>query len=392
VSGQNIGTLLVVTHEDKARVFLNGQLQKQITRAGQLQIANLEPKEYAVRVSKNGYQDAPEQKVLIRKGEQTTLNFTLKPLPRFASLSIRGGTPGAEVLIDKTALGVVQPDGTLTVSNVNPGDHAVDIQKEHFKTKHLQKRFVLGGTVALSSTEASLEAALGEVRITFSPPDATVTIARAGESPIKVSNGAALNLPSGPYTLTARTADGLVRTSQVIVVAGQSHKIDLPLTPGGMSKWESPGAWKPEKGWFVHRGAGFVLYSTSPTSGTFIFTATLLKGHKMQWVFNYKDENNYGLFQMDDNYFYRSIVRNGQKIDAARIPHKMNKKTPSTLQIHVTQNQVVHQIRENDTWVLLDTWSQPGTNLSSGKFGFLFSGSDQLAVSNFTYYADLSAH
>jgi len=134
------------------------------------------------------------------------------------------------------------------------------------------------------------------------------------------------------------------------------------------------------------------LYSTSPTSGTFIFTATLLKGHKMQWVFNYKDENNYGLFQMDDNYFYRSIVRNGQKIDAARIPHKMNKKTPSTLQIHVTQNQVVHQIRENDTWVLLDTWSQPGTNLSSGKFGFLFSGSDQLAVSNFTYYADLSAH
>src|SRR5581483_2421299 len=167
-SGQNIGTLLVVTHEDKARVFINGQLQKQVTRAGQLQIANLEPREYAVRVSKPGFQDAAEQKVTVRKGEQTTLAFNLKALPRFGSLVIRGGTPGAEVLIDKTSVGTVQPDGTLTVNTINPGDHVLDIQKEHFKTRHLQKRFVAGGNIALSSGDATLEAALGELRVTFS--------------------------------------------------------------------------------------------------------------------------------------------------------------------------------------------------------------------------------
>lgn len=391
-SGQNIGTLLVVTREDRVRVFVNGQLQKQTTQGGQLQIAGLEPKDYTVRVSKNGFQEVAEQKVHIRKGEQSTVSFELRPSPRLASLSIRGGIPGTEVLIDKSSVGTVQPDGTLTVSNVNPGDHVIELQKDRYKAKHLQKRFAAGASVALAASEAALDAALGELRITFSPPDAAVTIARAGESPTKVSSGSALNLPAGSYSIVARTADGLVRTSQVEVAAGESRKIDLPLAPTGMSKWENPTSWKSEKGWFVHRGAGFVLYSASPTSGTFIFTASLLKGHRIEWVLNYQDANNYGLFQMDDNYFYRSIVRNGQKIDAVKVPHKMEKKAPVTLQIRVTPNEVVHQVRDKDSWVALDTWSQPGTNLSLGKFGFLFVGNDQLAVSNFNHYADLSAH
>ena len=42
-SGQNVGTLVVVTGEDKARVFLNGKALVPLTRNGQLRIANLEP-------------------------------------------------------------------------------------------------------------------------------------------------------------------------------------------------------------------------------------------------------------------------------------------------------------------------------------------------------------
>ena len=46
MSGQNIGTLIIVTGEDKARVFLDGQMQKGTTQGGQLRIPNLEPKDY----------------------------------------------------------------------------------------------------------------------------------------------------------------------------------------------------------------------------------------------------------------------------------------------------------------------------------------------------------
>jgi hypothetical protein len=237
--------------------------------------------------------------------------------------------------------------------------------------------------------EAGLEAAAGEVHITFSPADATVTLAKAGQLPVRVTSGNALSLPPGSYTLSAKTADGTARTSTVEIVAGESKSVDLSLGPSGMSKWDDPTGWKSERDWFVHRGGGFVLYSSSPTSGTFNFSAMLLKGRRLQWVFGYVDPNNYGLLQMDENYFYRSVVRNGQKTDAAKIPHRWDKKTFCTIQIRVSPNEIVHQVREKDAWVTLDTWSQPGVNLSQGKFGFYIPGNDQVALSNFNHYEDL---
>jgi len=89
-SGQNLGTLVVVTGQEKAKVFLNGNLQQQLTQGGQLRIPNLELKDYAVRVSKSGFQEVPEQKIRIRKGEQGKLIFNLQPIPHLASLTIQG--------------------------------------------------------------------------------------------------------------------------------------------------------------------------------------------------------------------------------------------------------------------------------------------------------------
>ena len=131
-----------------------------------------------------------------------------------------------------------------------------------------------------------------------------------------------------------------------------------------------------------------MLYNTSPTSGTFVFSAMLLKGHRLQWVVNYTDPNNYGLFQMDENYFYRSVVRNGEKADEAKFPLKTEKKTFRIMQIHVTPTEVVHQVRNGDAWVVVDKWSVSGANLSQGKFGFYIPGSDQVALSSFSHYAD----
>ena len=71
-----MGTLLVVAGQDDAKVFLNGQLQRQRTQAGQLLLPNLELKDYVVQVSKSGFQDPPQQKIRIRKGEQASLSST----------------------------------------------------------------------------------------------------------------------------------------------------------------------------------------------------------------------------------------------------------------------------------------------------------------------------
>ena len=389
-SGQNLGTLVVVTGQDKARVFLNGKLQPQPTQGGHLRIPNLELKDYVVRVSKSGFQDLPEQKIRIRKGDQGKLIFNLQPIPHLASLTVQGGVPGATVFIDQTPVGTVQPDGTLTVATVNPGDHIVELRKDRFKPRQIKKHFVAGTAVSLAAADVALEAAPGELRITYTPADAQVTLARAGETPSKVSSGGTLSLSAGSYTLTAKTADNFTRSSMVEVTAGQSRSLDLSLSPSGMSKWDDPAGWKQEKGSFVRKGGDFVMYSISPTSGTFVFSAMLTKGHRMQWILNCADANNYVLFQMDDNNFYRTVVRNGQKGDETRIPHKGDKKSFRTLQIRVGSNEIVHQIRQGDGWVVLDRWTQPGSNLSLGKFGFYIPSSDQVALSSFSHYVDLN--
>src|SRR5580692_9542063 len=390
MSGQNIGTLVIVTGEDKARVYLDGQMQKGTTQGGQLRIPNLEPKDYVVTVSKAGFQDLPPQKVRVRRGEQTKLAFSLQPIPHLSALSIQGGTPGAQVFVDQAAVGVVQPDGTFGIATIAPGDHVIELRKDRFKPKRLQKHFVAGVNVALAGAEAGLEAGTGELRVTFSPPEAVVSLTKNGEAPVKVSSGSSLSLAPGTYTLTARIADSVTRSSALEVVAGQSKSLDLALSPSGMSKWDDAASWRPDKNGFVRKGGDFVLYGVSPTSGTFAFSVMLQKGHRLQWVVNYIDPNNYLLFQMDENNFYRTVMHNGQKSDEVKIPHKSEKKSFRFMQIRVTPNEIVNQTKEGDGWVVLDKWTAPGSNLAAGKFGFYIPGNDQVILASFSFYADLN--
>jgi serine/threonine protein kinase len=391
-SGQDLGTLVVVTGQDKAKVFVDGKLQPYLTQRGQVRIPNLELKDYSVRVSKSGFQDLPEQKIRIRKGEQAKLVFNLQPIPHFAALAIQGGVSGATVLIDQTPVGTVQPDGTLTVASVDPGDHTVELRKDKFKPKQSKKHFVAGATVSLTAAEAALEPAPTELKINFTPADAQVSLNKAGESPVKISSGSPLNLSAGSYTLSAKMADNFTRFATVEVSAGQSRSLDLSLSPNGMSKWEDPAGWKQDKGSFVRKGGDFVMYGVTPTSGTFVFSAMLIKGHRLQWMLNCVNANNYVLFQMDDNNFYRTVVQNGQKGEEVKIPHKFDKKSYRTLQIRVEPNQIVHQIRQGDSWVVFDRWAQPGNNLTLGRFGFFIPGGDQVALSSFSHYVDLNLH
>jgi hypothetical protein len=157
-----------------------------------------------------------------------------------------------------------------------------------------------------------------------------------------------------------------------------------------MSKWDDPAAWKHEGDAFVRKGGDFVLYGVVPSSGTFAFSAMPAKGHLLQWVFNYIDSKNYVLFQIDENNFYRTIIRNGEKREHIIVPDKGDKKSFRTLQIRVGPTEIVHQIRHGDRWTVLDRWTQSGTNLGLGKFGFYLPGSDEVELATFTHYAELS--
>ena len=388
-AARNVGSLVIVAGQDGAKVALNGKLLRQLTQAGQVRLPNLPPKDYVVQVSKAGFQDPPRQTIRIRQGEEARLMFNLQPQPTLASLTIQGGAPGTAVFVDQNSVGTIQPDGTLSVSNVNPGDHTVELRKDRFKTRQVKKHFVAGATISLAAGEAALEAAPGLLKITFTPADAKVAVVK-GDQLTVVNSGASLNLAAGTYTLTARTADRFTRSATLEVVAGQSRNLDLFLAANGMSKWDNPGAWKQDKDSYTRKGGDFVLYNAVPTSGTFMFSAMITKGRLLQWVFNYTDSRNYVLFQMDENYLYRAVIHNGQKTDEIRVTDRGDKKSFHSLNIRVTPTEIVHEIKHGNSWTVVDRWTQPGTNLSAGKFGFYIPGDDQVALSGFAHYADLN--
>jgi hypothetical protein len=118
----------------------------------------------------------------------------------------------------------------------------------------------------------------------------------------------------------------------------------------------------------------------------------LTKGHLLQWVFNYSDPKNYILFQIDDDNFHRTVVRNGEKTNEIIVPDKGDKKSFRTFGIRVSPAALVSQIKHGDSWTVLDRWTQPGADLSQGKFGFYIPGNDEVALSSFSHYADLNIH
>jgi hypothetical protein len=388
-STPNVGTLLIVASEDNARVSLNGQLQGQLTQAGQLRLSNLAPGDYVAEVSKSGFQDPPAQKVHIGKGEQASLIFTLQPPPRPASLIIQGASPGTAVFVDQNLVGSIPTDGKLSVSTINPGDHIVELSKEGFRPRQFKKNFVAGGAISLAAADTALEVGPAELKITFAPADAKVALVK-GQFLATVSSGVPLSLAAGTYTLSARTADKFTRWSKLDVVAGQSKKLDLSLAPSGMSQWDDPGAWQHESDSFIRKGGNFVLYGVVPATGTFAFSAMITKGRLLQWVLNYTDPKNYVLCQMDNDNFYRAVIRNGEKTNEVKVREKNDKKSFRTLHVQVSPTEIVHMIEHGDGWSIVDRWTQPGTNLSLGKFGFYIPGDDQIALSSFAHYADLN--
>ncbi len=176
---RDVGNLLVVAGQDGVTVLLNGKPYPRLTRHGQLVIANLAPKQYAVSVVKDGFQQAPAQNVDILKGQASKLIFELQPAPSAASLVIAGAMPQTDVLLDGASLGAVQQDGSFTASNIKPGAHTIGLRREQFKPKDLQRQFAAGGSVRLSAADVAMASAAPAAPALLPPKLVVQTVAGA---------------------------------------------------------------------------------------------------------------------------------------------------------------------------------------------------------------------
>jgi hypothetical protein len=396
----NAGTLIVSIGQDDVRVFLNDKEYRRRTQRGQLRVQTLG--KVTVRVAKSGFQDEPAQTVEVKKGAEVRLQFDLKPQPQFGSLQIHGAMAGAEVLVDQKNAGTVGPDGSFSLSAIQPGDHTIELRREQYLPKRLQRSIHAGQAVVLAGADVVLAAANGAIRLTRNPASATITYRRGDETESHPARGNQIELPPGSYAFSASAPGFIESTTRVQLAAGENREVDFtlarerqaaappPVVASGMAEFEDAQSWKPDGDSWVHKGGGFVPYKLPP-KGVFTFTVQLLKGGRVfragqiRWCLQYLDPKNYLLYEMDQKNFWAGVIEKGKRGERVKAPHNLGNQKAFTIQIEVTPDRLVQKVRVGDEWKVLDTFVEPGRDFTQGKFGFLIQGNDEIAISDFKF-------
>jgi serine/threonine-protein kinase len=231
-----------------------------------------------------------------------------------------------------------------------------------------------------------------------------VTIAKDGEIVQRFTGGAKITIPQGSYSLVARDTAGVGVSDTITVGPGESKTVALRTVVAGMERFERTNAWSKLDGWYSRRGGGFVLYDVARPLGRIAFTLRPRQSRilmmrntpRVRWVVGFANGANYVLVEMDGRYLYRSEIIGGKKTDLPRVEHQIPWDSEYiNLAIEVTENRLTHHFSlAKDPWKAFDVWDRApaggrtGTRaFVDGKFGFYLPGSDEIDISNFSFYS-----
>lgn len=399
----NAGSLLISTGgEDDVVAFLNNRPARVKSKNGQMRLPGIPVGNYTVRVQKEGYTADPPQTIVIAKGQEARMEFKVKIIPKLATLRVRGAAAGTQVLLDGNMLGAVPASGTMEYTQVQPGEHVVELRRDRMAPKRNPRQFRAGEAVELSGADVTLAAAGGNLKFNVSPASAQLTVKGPGDAaPRAVSAGSTLPVNEGTYVITGKATNYAERTVTVVVAAGETKTVDMTLTEqkqaqkqqpqqpqrrtGGMADFDEPGQWVPEGGWYQRKGGGVVTYGITPTQGTFSFNISKIKGGRVQWGVDVQDPRNYVQFQIDRKNFVRREIINGKDRNEFKVEHRLPDTKNYSVQVEITGNTVKTYLLEGSEWKAIDSWSTNSRNLTQGKFAIVIPGSDVFGLSNFRF-------
>ena len=341
-SDPNAGTVVVMTGQDGADVYIDDALYRRKTEQGQVRIP-LKVGKYTIRVHKAGFIDPPPEVVEVKKAEEAAMQFRLQPTPQIATLAITGALPGTMVYLDKDLAALIGADGNANISNVKPGDHVIELRREQALPKRFQRTFHIGDVVVLSGPDVTLDKAVAEAQSA-----APTTAAPPEPAPASPSTA---NKPSPPT---------------------QNYSMEMV-------------------GAQVRKGGGFVNYHVPKVPGHYSFAAQghlggVFKKSKLQWYAGYQDSENYVLFTLDGKHAVVHEVRDGKSIEVSRVPFNVDSNEWVQADVSVRPDAVSARVKMPDgSWINIGSATSPGRDFTQGKVGFYIPSNDEVAVSNFRF-------
>ena len=336
-SDPNAGTVVVMTGQDGADVYIDNSLYRRKTEQGQVRIP-LKVGNYTIRVHKAGFIDPPPEVVDVKKAEEAAVQFRLQPAPQIATLAIKGALPGTMVYLDKDLAALIGADGSANLSNVKPGDHMIELRREQALPKRFQRTFHVGDVIVLAGPDVTLDKAVAEA-----PPASATTPTPEPAAPVASKPAATPN-----YSMELEGAQ-------------------------------------------VRRGGGFVNYHVPKVSGHYTFAAQshlggLFKKSKLEWYAGYQDSENYVLFTLDGKHAVVHEVRDGKSVEISRVPFNVDSNEWVQADLSVRPDAVSARVKMPDgSWVNIGSATSANRDFTQGKVGFYIPSNEEVAVSNFRF-------
>ena len=389
-SDVNAGTLVVVTTppEDDVMVFVNGKALRKTSR-GTLR-HQLPPGNITVRVYKDGFEPVGDQAAVVKKGEDTRVEFRLKSQPRSAILKITTATSGATILLDGREIGKVNAEGFFQTGGITPGDHLIEFRMAGYLNRTLTRTFKAGETVEVANEALAKDLAI--ISLTLNPPETKVNYRHESEAERPLAGGNLIsNLQPGRYFITGKAPGYKDKTVPITVSGGQTSIVDLtlekvtsvpvpPTVRNGSIRDFIP-AWTADGDQFTHSSTPSA-FGVVPAVGTFKFKVQLVKGgtfsKKIRWAIGYLDGRTHTAFELEKGKFRHISWNNGKQTKGPA----MDASGAETydVKIEVTAGRIT-------TWingVIVDQVVDP-PNVTNGKFVYIMEGKDELAVSGFSF-------
>lgn len=393
-SDPDTGTLVVQANEDGVAISVLFNGREVVRRAetadgGRFRKSNLRAGKYTVRAAKADFEaDQNERVVEIKKGEDLSVSFQFRRSVTSTSMAIRS-TPGAEILIDGTRVGEVQPDGGYTATNLKLGTHTVHAQKGRQSAEK-----TLNVTEGMPALDLTLPVAMVAVQIKRDPPTNIVTFRGPGDAVARTFEGDKAMLPEGAYRFEAR-APGYITKSVTVQLTQDSAPLDMTQvheTPTAalpqrltIADW-GPNIWTHEKAWWQRAIAGPILFPKPVPAGILQFSVyweggRLLGKEHIQWVLNYLDPKNHLLCEMEDGAFQAESIVQGRKPKDPPKKIAFSKQHSYTIRVRIEPDGITQELQEGAGWKLL---GKVAATVPEGKFGFLISPNQTLYLSNFS--------
>jgi hypothetical protein len=231
----------------------------------------------------------------------------------------------------------------------------------------------------------------GRLEFHASPTSANLTYKLLGETASHTAHaGQTIAVKAGTYEIEARAENFPPQTRTLTVWPSTATPADFNLAPATVTKKEtppSPPAPAPKEspldpltwsslpdGWFTHSGSGYGWLRTN--RGTFDIEIRRQSGRrallgpkrmkKVEWVIDYKNEENQITYSLDGDNFSRKAILGG-KTQAENKKQVDGTAEIVRLQVDVTPNQITVRSAGGSDLDVFPRNTRPG---ELGKFGF----------------------